>query len=98
MLKINVVFEEDYNDVNIILVSKSVYDNLDVICQQFLDWIPSQTENELFVQRDEKGAEVFICETEGFVWWLNKFYLKNEHAAIVKKHTIYDRTLKSIFF
>ena len=98
MKKINLVFEGDLNDVDILLVPDNIYDNIDDLCQKFLDWeSPDRTDQDYW--EHEKNGWVQVTETIGFVKWLNLYYCgQGEKVEIIKQHTRIDRHLKSIEF
>lgn len=99
MKKINLVFEGDLNDVDILLVPDSIYDNIDDLCQRFLDWESPDLTDQDYWNYDKVWGLVSVAETVGFVKWLNLYYCgQGEKVEIIKQHTRIDRHLKSIEF
>jgi hypothetical protein len=86
--EICLIFEDDYEDCDIICVSDFIADNAARYGQLFCDFLANTTDESYFV--DISGKKYLSCETEGFIRWLNKFYCEtNEKSYIVKQHTSY---------
>ena len=88
MREIYLIFEDDYEDCDVICVPDFIADNAPRYGQLFCDWLANTTDESYFV--DISGKKYLSCETEGFIRWLNNFYCNiNEKAYIVKQHTSY---------
>ena len=97
MIKINIVFEDDVEDVDIISVPDELVPDIEEIGQEFLDWIPSTNDNNYFSIID--GHKYFIAETDGFVQWLNTHYCQGmQKVCVVKKHTLLCNEYKTLEF
>lgn len=89
---VNVLYEGDYEDCDIIWVPDFIGCNINVYGQQFCDWLNSEfISNEYYVTID--NYRYTILETEGFVRWLNNNICSKKEETlvyIVKQHTKFD--------
>lgn len=73
MKQINLVYDEFFEDADILLVPDSVYQRAEVLPGQYSEYLSS------------KGLSQM--ETVGFVEWLNMHICKQgEHVSIVEQH------------
>ena len=85
MKKINLVFDECYEDADILLVPDFVFNTADAWSSKYGNWLVSQGEH--------------VMESKGFVEWLNKFYCtENNKACILQQHITVDPDEKAIEF
>ncbi len=97
MVKINILFDDSFDDVDIISIPNDIASNIEKIAQEFLDWLPFAEDDYYWAVIG--GKRYNVCETEGFIKWLNSVYCKGiEKAFIVKKHTNYCPKNKTIEF
>ena len=97
MVEINIVFENELNDVDIIAIPDEIALDIDKICQEFFNWLPSAKGNDYWTIID--GKKYNVAETVGFIKWLNSSYCQGtEKAYIVKEHTNYCLDNESIEF
>ncbi|MBQ3100226.1 MAG: hypothetical protein IJC50_04465 [Clostridia bacterium] len=92
MKYLNIIYEECYDDADIICVPDSIYDNIKEIVTQFLNWLPDapKTDPDYWWLRED-GNYGQILETVGFIKWLNNTHCQNEgNAFIVKQNTNWD--------
>ena len=99
MRLVNVIYGNDYNDVDLILVPQWVAQKIYDYVQEFCDWLitdPDQT----YKRITNEGLVSYICETDGFIDWLNKHIIKSEleKATIVSQHLNYNPELPSAEF
>lgn len=88
MKKINVVYDDMFDDVDILLVPDEIADNIEYVVWEFNQWLSSPENRNRFVLEVIDGYEVIGIETEAFLWWLNHLLIHTEHkAAILKQHT-----------
>ena len=86
MTKINLVYENDYDDADILLVPKDAAESIDETVQLFFDWVhmPEQ-ENRFKVLLH--GRLVTSIGTKEFLWWLNNIYHEGkENAYLIAEH------------
>lgn len=97
MQRINIVYGEEYSDVDIILVPNIVAENLEKVGQEFLDW-SGQEGSDCWKMID--GRKICCVDTEDFMRWIDKKYFIREHCktSIVKQHTTLDTTLPRVEF
>lgn len=95
---INVLYEGDYCDCDIIFVPDSIGDKIEQYAQQFCDWLNTPyVSNDYYVTIN--GKEYLSLETDGFVRWLNHYICKDQCLAhIVKQHTNLVPSYKVIEF
>lgn len=97
MVKVNVVFDEIFEDADIISVPECIAATIESLGQVFLDWIPNAKDNDYWTVIAEK--KYAVAETDGFVKWLNTYYCSpNEKAYIIEQHTNYCPLYKTINF
>lgn len=97
MTNINIVFEYDFNDVDIIAIPSEISYKIIELGQEFLDWHGPKDDPDYWGV--ENGRTYQIAETVGFVKWLNMFHCLNEKKAyIVTQHTDYNPEYLSLDF
>lgn len=95
---INILYEGDYSDCDLIWVPDIIGRDIETYGQQFCDWLnTASVSNEYFIKIDEK-----ICiglETEGFVNWINNHILKGDQLSyIVKQHVEFNSDYNVVEF
>ena len=97
MIKVNIVFDDLFDDADIIAIPDEVSSRIEEIGQEFLHWIPTAEDPEYWALIT--GRKCNIAETDGFIKWMNTTYCKNlEKCYVVARNTDYDSTLKIIEF
>lgn len=87
MPRINIVFDEDYGDSDIICVPQSVSDNIKHIPYDCSKWLYDNVNEHNFWSLAENGRKIVNFETESLIWWLNSFYIKDgEKAYVIIQH------------
>ena len=85
MIFFNVLFEDDKEDVDIICVPDYIAIRMDFLAQQFLNWLPNADNDMYWTILD--GKRCSVCETDGFIKWLNDNHCKSSPmASIINKH------------
>ena len=88
MRKINVIFDDEFDDVDILLVPDDVAYNIVHVVQAFNQWLLLPDNRSRFVVEVINGYEVIGIETEEFLWWLNNIHIKAAQKAIIlERHT-----------
>lgn len=87
MTCINILFDELYDDVDIIMVPDEIACSIKELVRNFLDWIPPDDDEYGWCLIN--GKRCINKETMGFVKWLNSNYLNNEKAYVLKQHVFY---------
>lgn len=98
MTKINIVYDEMYNDVDIISVPDEIASSMNDLAKLFLDWTPPESDSDYWVTIN--GKRCLSIETVGFVKWLNNhccLYF-DEKVCIVAQHTNYCKEYQTIDF
>ena len=97
MTKINIVFDDVFDDVDIIAIPDEIVPEIEMIRQAFLQWIPVAEDSEY--RTVVNGREFLVCETEGFIKWLNIYYCaKLDKAYVVARNTNYCPQYKVVAF
>ena len=97
MVYLNILYEDDMYDVDIICVPDHIATRINSLSQKFLDWLPNAIHDMYWTMID--GRKYSVCETEGFVKWLNDNYCENRQmVTIIKKHVKYVNEYNSIEF
>lgn len=91
-----ILFDDMYDDTDIISVPDSLYDDIQELGRQFPWWL-EKGEHDFWVT-SPNGKRYLNCETDGFVWWLNKQLGDDckEKVKIVAQHVRYRPYLKTI--
>lgn len=88
MRNVNLLFEGDVDDVDIICVSSYVADNIDYVLNQYFGWMHFNIDKHSYWELDRDGVKILYYETDSFIWWLNTHYSQHdEQAYIVRQHT-----------
>ena len=97
MTRINIVFDDVFDDVDIIAIPDEISSKIEAIGQEFLHWVPNAKENDYWTIID--GKKYSVAETEGFIKWLNSGYCsETEKAYVVEAHTNYCPIYKVVAF
>ena len=88
---INIIYGDDYNYADILLVPDLVCNNLNDIVQSFFDWLFT-TKDHGYWKTNCNGDSYLSAGTNEFVKWLSDQYgnLENEEIRVVKKNTKYN--------
>lgn len=88
MRLVNLLFDEEYEDVDLISVPDGIADSIDTIAQQFFRWLGDPENARRFYVTLPDGKDVLSVDTKEFVWWLNHVFLPaGQTAEIVTQHT-----------
>ncbi len=88
MTKVNIIFDNFLEDVDIIAIPDELATNIESLGQEFLKWVPNAEDNDYWTMID--GRKYSVLETDGFIKWLNSYYcLKTEKAYVVARNTNY---------
>ncbi len=82
MKAINLVFDDDYEDVSILLVPDNIADNINNIMHEFNKWLKIPQNSERFLVPHKGTMVLNICSKE-FLWWLNNCKIIDESKAII---------------
>ena len=98
MTNINIVYDEEFEDADIICIPDHIYYRLMEIVNEFLDWLPNAPKNnEDYWCSSNDGKFYQILETKGFVQWLNEKYCQEgEETKIVEQNCKYNPEYKTI--
>ncbi len=98
MTKVNIVFDNVFEDADIIAIPDEIAYKIEEIGQEFLDWVPNTDDGDYWTIIN--GKKCSVAETDGFIKWLNNYYCRTlkEKAYIVVKNTNYCRDYNIIEF
>lgn len=97
MISLNIVFDNAFDDADIIAIPDEIFSHMEEIGKEFLKWVMTAEDSDYWMIVD--GRKCVIAETDGFIKWLNTTYCKGaDKAYLVAKNTNYDSTLKTIEF
>lgn len=97
--KVNIVYDLDYQDVDIIGVPHEMASIIDDIAQEFFRWLRVPENGRRFLVKEGDGHEVLNINTKEFVWWLNNIKIIGEpKATIILQHTSYNPQYPSADF
>jgi len=88
MKGINIVYDNNEEDVDIVTVPDYVSDNISAVVQEFFDWLDLNDTHEYWMT-DSNGLKYLEIETVAFIKWVNTFYGGNEteKSGLVLAHT-----------
>lgn len=90
MKMINVVFDEVYNDVDLLHVPSEIADNIELVVREFNDWLSDPKNQKPFLVPYVNKRMVLSVGTSEFLWWLNHVkIISGDKASIAKQHTLY---------
>ena len=99
MIKVNVIYDDVYDDVDIIEVPETIFSRLDSIVREFLEWKRDAPICDEDYWTEINDRTYSVLETKGFVKWLNMIYCnEDESVAILKQHTDYCPLYECIEF
>ena len=81
MTKVNIVFDDFFDDADIIAVPDELVPKIEAIGQEFLHWDPPAEDSDYWVIID--GRKCCAAETTGFIKWLNSNYCANTEKAYI---------------
>ncbi|MBQ9805391.1 MAG: hypothetical protein IJW49_02625 [Clostridia bacterium] len=97
MVKVNIVFDDIFDDADIIAIPDEIFPCIEQIGQTFLDWIPTATDPDYW--KVINGRRCIVAETNGFIKRLNTVHCNHsEKAYVVARNTTYNPNLKTIQF
>lgn len=97
MVSFNILYENDTNDVDIICVPDTIANEMHILAQMFLDWLPN-AEDEMYWST-ENNRRISVCETDGFIKWLNENYCRSiPKVYVVTQHTQFHKEYDVIEF
>ena len=97
MQLINLVFEGDYSDADILAVPDEILDKLEEYLQDFYDWLPKHLNEHSFWAKTKSGDLYYRIGTDEILWWINQKVLNGKQAAfVVQAHCHADPNLITI--
>ena len=88
MKYINLVYGDDYEDVDILRVPDEIADNIDNVMRDFFRWTEIPENRQQLLIKNLDGEMVVGIDTEEFLWWLNNVKILDESkATIERQHT-----------
>ena len=89
MKQINLICDDEFEDVDILLVPDTIAENVPEVQREFNRWLMNPQNAERF-SREENGRQSLCIDTDEILWWLNHVKLTGEEkASIVMQHTSY---------
>lgn len=97
MINVNIVFDNIFDDADIIAVPDEIAEKIEEIEKEFLDWVHKTDDADYWITIN--GRKCNVVETDGFIKWLNSCYCKGiDKAYIVERNTNYNSKFKIIEF
>ncbi len=85
MTNVNLVFDGNYDDADIIAVPDDLVSIIEELGYEFLRWVSTAEDSDYWTIID--GRRCVVAETNGFLKWINSCYCKEtEKAYIVAKN------------
>ena len=99
MKLMNIVYDGEYENVDIVRVPGWVADDIETILRDFNEWLSIPTNRQPFSHKCTDGRMVLSVDTPDFLWWLDNIKIAEEQMTeIVKQHTIFDPNLPTAEF
>ena len=99
MQPINIVYEECYDNVDIVLVPDDIANSVESVVQEFFCWLRVPENNHRFMVPHEQWGEVLMIGAKEFVWWLNHVKLPGEEKALIlQQNTTFVETYSTAEF
>lgn len=97
MRKVNIVFDDIFDDADIVAIPDEIFSHIEEIGQEFLHWVPTAEDSDYWTII--YGRKCTVAETNGFIKWLNATYCKDlDKAFVVARNTNFEPSLKIIEF
>ena len=96
MTNINILYDGQYDDVDIISIPSNMIGCIDKLAQEYLDWTPPDDDVDNWVIINNKRC--MSKGSLGFVNWLNSMYCVNEKASIVSENVSFCPSYSTIEF
>lgn len=88
MKYINLVYGDDYEDVDILQVPDEIAENINNVMWDFFRWTDLPENKQQLLVTNVNGEIGVGIDTEEFLWWLNNVRIfDGSTAVIVKQHT-----------
>ena len=88
MVRVNILYENEIEDVDIILVPKEIANKIETVTQKFFNWIFEEENKKRFQKENEKDHVYTAVSAKDFIWWINKYEIHNPpYASLVEEHT-----------
>lgn len=97
MTNVNLVYDGNFDDADIIAIPDELVSIIDELGQKFLRWVPTAEDSDYWTIID--GRRCIVAETSGFIKWINVCYCKEiEKAHIVARNINYCPDYRIIEF
>ncbi len=97
MKRVNIVFDDIFDDADIIAIPDEIFSHIEEIGQNFLHWVLTTEDPDY--RKIINGRKCIIVESDGFIKWINATYCNSlEKSYVLARNTDYDPTLKIIEF
>lgn len=91
MKNINILYFDNYDDVDIVCVPNIVCEDLDNVVQKYFNWLSSTKDHGHWKIKADGTMYIECDDAEVFVEWINQNFKEDENEAyIVKRNTKYD--------
>lgn len=88
MKRINILYDLEYEDVDILLVPDYIAHNIEGVVRDFNIWLQNPKNAQPFLRTDDKGMHYLNIETEDFLWWLNNVMITDGCKAKIEKQHV----------
>ena len=83
MEKVNIVYADYFDEVDIIGVPDELIEKLDGILERFYKWLDNPENLNMFSVDDERWGRVLKLDTEAILWWINNHEISGETEAML---------------
>ncbi len=91
MQKINLIYDDILDDVDILLVPDCIAYDIENVIQEFGYWLSVPENSDQFLNATINGHRYLAIGTAEFMWWLNNIKITGENKAVITdQHTTYN--------
>lgn len=96
MINVNILYDGQYSDVDIISIPQTIEHHIGLLAQEYLDWIPPDDDVDNWVVLN--GIKCISKGADGFVNWLNSVYCLENKACVIKRNVPICTTYPTVEF
>jgi len=96
MTNINILYDGHYDDVDIISIPSNIVECINVLGQEYLDWVPPEDDSDSWVVINNKRC--MSKDAVGFVKWLNSTCCLNNKSFVVEKNVPFCKKYPTVEF
>ena len=88
MKRINMIFDNEYESADILLVPDQIADEIDKVVWDFNIWLKNSEQAQRFAVTAANNKTYLNINTEDFIWWLNNIKLVGDERAQLEQQFV----------